>query len=319
MDVKWEPAVYEHKAALIGKTPSETANSAELLARAVLREYEVYKADYITVGLDIYNIEAEALGAKLTVPEKNACPDVAAPLFDLNNLPGSFQSPDTERAGRFGLLREAGETVRDAIGHMTKVRVALSGPVTAAAKLTVLDDLIMSLALEDGNAARLLEFTCETAEAAALTMRRAGLDVIFFDSMAAPPILSPDMYSRFALPLHSRLMRLLEREGQGERELVVGGNTVPVAGALAGSGANILLCDFAADAAAFKSAIGDSSKLKIRRNIKPSELMSAGTAEAARKFRAELGLFENPIAGTGILPYDFNPEKLLDFKRKLDA
>jgi hypothetical protein len=40
MHIKWEPAIYEHKAALIGKTPAEVANSAELLTQAVLKEYE---------------------------------------------------------------------------------------------------------------------------------------------------------------------------------------------------------------------------------------------------------------------------------------
>ena len=53
MPIKWEPAIYEHKAALIGCRPAELAYSAELLTEAVLREYEIYQSDYITVGLDL--------------------------------------------------------------------------------------------------------------------------------------------------------------------------------------------------------------------------------------------------------------------------
>ena len=40
MHIKWEPSIYEHKAALIGKSSAEVANSADLLTEALLKEYE---------------------------------------------------------------------------------------------------------------------------------------------------------------------------------------------------------------------------------------------------------------------------------------
>jgi hypothetical protein len=55
MSITWEPAVYEHKAALIGQSPARVAGSANLLADAGLREYDTYQADLITVGLGVYN------------------------------------------------------------------------------------------------------------------------------------------------------------------------------------------------------------------------------------------------------------------------
>ena len=176
MPVKWEPAIYEHKAALIGRSPAEVANSAELLTEAMLKEYEVYQADYVTVGLDVYNIEAEALGAKLTVPGENECPDLAGMLYDLNNLPERLTLPDIPNAGRFRLLIQAGKNVQTSIGDKTKVRVAASGPVTMAAKLAGIEDLIMSLCMQDGNAVRLLEFTTSIAEEWCSCLRRNGLD-----------------------------------------------------------------------------------------------------------------------------------------------
>jgi uroporphyrinogen decarboxylase len=314
MPIKWEPAIYEHKAALIGKSPAEVANSAKLLTEAVLKEYEVYQADYVTVGLDVYNIEAETLGAKLTAPGENECPDLAGRLYDLNNLPEYLTLPDIPGAGRFSLLIETGKNVKDAIGGKTKVRVAASGPVTLAAKLAGIEDLIMSLCMQDGNAMRLLEFTAQIAAEWCSCLRRNGLEVIIFDSMVAPPMFSPDMYAEFALPLHQKLMGLLEKSGQLERELVIGGNTAQIAGLLKQTGANFLLCDYAADAAAFKSGIGDDSNLKIRRNINPALLNNSNMEELADKFDSELNLFSNPVAGTGILPFDFTPDSYLDFK-----
>lgn len=314
MPIKWEPAIYEHKAALIGCSPAEIANSVELLTGAVLREYEIYQSDYITVGVDVYNIEAEALGARLTVPEKNECPDLTVTLYDLNQLPVQLTLPEIPAAGRFKLLLEAGKNVQNAIGDKTKVRVAASGPVSMAAKLTGLEDLIMSLMLEDGNAVRLLEFTTQIAVKWCSCLRGNKLDAVVFDSMVAPPIFSPCMYEQFALPLHQRLMTLLKELGQQERELVVGGNTAHIAGLLKQTGANILLCDYASDAVAFKSLFGDDLNFKIRRNINPAWLIDSDMEGLAKKFNAELALFSNPIAGTGILPFDFIPDKLLDFK-----
>ncbi len=315
MQLKWEPAIYEHKAALIGCSPVEVANSMELLTSAVLKEYEVYQSDYITVGLDVYNIEAEALGAKLAVPEQNGCPDLAVTLYDINHLHEQFTLPEIPGTGRFSLLLESGKRVQDAIGNKTKVRVAASGPVTMASKLVGIENLIMSLMLEDGNALRLLEFTTQIAEKWCSCLRGNKLDAVVFDSIAAPPIFSPDMYARFALPLHQRLMKLLKELGQQERELVIGGNTALIAGLLKQTGATILLCDYAADAATFKSVIGDDLNLKIRRNINPALLIDAGMEKLGKKFSAELALFSNPVAGTGILPFDFIPENLLDFKQ----
>ncbi len=317
MPIKWEPAIYEHKAALIGKSPAEVANSAKFLTEAMLKEYEVYQADYVTVGLDVYNIEAEALGAKLTLPGENECPDLDGMLYDLNNLPEHLTLPDIPDAGRFSLLIEAGKNVQTSIGDKTKVRVAASGPVTMAAKLAGIEDLIMSLCMQDGNAVSLLEFTTSIAEEWCLCLRRNGLDVIIFDSMVAPPMFSPDMYAEFALPLHRRLMGILKKFGQLERELVIGGNTAPIAAFLPQSGANILLCDYAAEAAEFKSALGDDSKLKVRRNINPTLLCESDMEALSKKFISELSIFSNPIAGTGILPFDFKPNKFLDFRRSL--
>jgi uroporphyrinogen decarboxylase len=319
MPIKWEPAIYEHKAALIGCSPAEIANSVELLTGAVLREYEIYQSDYITVGVDVYNIEAEALGAGLTAPEKNECPDLAVTLYDLNQLPAQLTLPEIPAAGRFKLLLEAGKNVQNAIGDKTKVRVAASGPVSMAAKLTGLEDLIMSLMLEDGNAVRLLEFTTQIVADWCSCLRENDLDAVVFDSMVAPPIFSPCMYEHFALPLHQRLMTLLKELGQQERELVIGGNTAQIAGLLKQTGANILLCDYASDAVAFKSVFGDDSNFKIRRNINPAWLIDSDMEDLAKKFNAELALFSNPIAGTGILPFDFIPDKLLDFKELYSA
>jgi hypothetical protein len=82
----------------------------------------------------------------------------------------------------------------------------------------------------------------------------------------------------------------------------------------------VILCDFASDAQAFSEALPKSYDGCIRRNINPSLLSSPCTdiPAAIKVFKNDLALFEKAIAGTGILPYDFNPKYLLDFMKQLD-
>ena len=63
------PAIYEHKAWFIDSTPSMVSRDTELLTQALLKEHELIGADALTVGIDVYNLEAEAAGCKVTFYE----------------------------------------------------------------------------------------------------------------------------------------------------------------------------------------------------------------------------------------------------------
>ncbi len=60
--MKFEPFSYEHAAYLIEKRPWDVSRDYELLVSAHLEEMKVYKSDTCIMGLDIYNVEAEAYG-----------------------------------------------------------------------------------------------------------------------------------------------------------------------------------------------------------------------------------------------------------------
>ncbi|NLH75514.1 MAG: hypothetical protein GX465_00560, partial [Acidobacteria bacterium] len=80
--VPFVPAVYEHKARLVGRSPSEVCRSLDLLLEALARERELYGPDALTVGLDVYNVEAEAAGCAVRYFDGGpGVPAVAAPLL----------------------------------------------------------------------------------------------------------------------------------------------------------------------------------------------------------------------------------------------
>ncbi|MEK7269574.1 MAG: uroporphyrinogen decarboxylase family protein [Planctomycetota bacterium] len=313
----WEPACYEHKARLIGKAPFEVARSADLLARAVLEERRLYQPDFLTVGIDVYNVEAEACGAALHDAGPMACPELAGAIFSLDALPRGLALPAVPGAGRFGMLLEAGARVRDAVGAAAKVRVGITGPLSLAAKLAGLEPVIMGLAEGNEPASRLLEFSTALGEAWAGALQRAGLDGIVFDSIASPPIISPAMYARCILPLHKRLLGALEKGGQAERALVIGGRTAALAKDLVAADATMLVCDFPADARAFAAALPGAPRVRVRRNVNPAVLAgpAADLRAAAQGLANDLRLFALPVAGTGILPYDTEPSRVQTFHR----
>ena len=116
------PAVYEHKAWFIGKTPSEVCQDAELLVDATLAEYEALRADALVVGIDVYNVEAEAVGCGVTyygstdtsIPSVTPGREIVA-----EDAPaGSVAMPNPLAAGRMPVMLEATERVASRLGHL---------------------------------------------------------------------------------------------------------------------------------------------------------------------------------------------------------
>lgn len=318
--IPWEPAVYEHKAALIDRPVEDVARDEGLLVEALQAERETYHADFLTVGIDVYNIEAEACGLKVAASSPEACPEASSPLWTLDSLPDELPLPDVRQAGRFPMMVEAGRRAVSALGQACRVRVAASGPMTLAAKLVGLENLVVAMALDEPPAGRILEFATRLAETWCAELRRNGLDVIVFDSAAAPPVTSPALYAAAVLPLHRRLLTVLERTGQRDRPLIVGGNSTPTLVHLAATGATTLLCDFAADAAAFARALPDASAVTVRRNVDPKLFFRSemDLRSAAETLAGEVRQFAHPVAGTGILPYATDPSHVQQFRRYLE-
>lgn len=318
MQLPFAPAVYEYKAALIGRTVGELCGSAELLSAALLREYELFRPERLTVGVDIYNLEAEVLGAAVVETGPQSCPELAGIPFPAEKL-AALRLPEDPAAGRFPILTDAARRVRQRLGKQVPLRLPLTGPATLAAKLAGVDTVLLSLCYQDGEAEKLLDFCLEFILKRAELIRREGFEAVLFDSMAAPPIFSPELYRTYLLARHRRFFAQLAESGQQDRELVIGGNTVPIVSELAESGATTLLCDYAADAEAFAAALAGcgGGELRIRRNISP-ELLPALTDRELERFVRELRLFRHPVAGTGILPYGLPPECVAEFAGRLE-
>jgi uroporphyrinogen decarboxylase len=315
------PAVYEHKAALIGVTPSAMSRNAELLEHALSRELDLYEPDALTVGCDVYNVEAEAAGARVRFYETNDVPSIEGrplrPGQDVRALP----LPDPERCGRMPVFLEAGRRIQARHGADVLVRGALSAPFSMACELVGDEPLLTALLDEPEWAASLLDFCSVAVEAYGKAFVDRGMGVILFDSHAAPPLVSPSLYRDIILPPTARTIAYFrDNLAVPLVPYIIGGDTASLLGAILATGTNNVLCDFKADLPAFVERLM-GAPVFLRANLDPRLLETAEPAAitAAARRVLEIGARQPRfLLGTGILPYDLPPEKVLAVRRALD-
>ncbi len=315
------PAVYEHKAALIGSTPSAVARNAMLLEQALARELEVYEPDALTVGLDVYNVEAEAAGAKVRFFDGSDVPIVTGRPLRPGQDVGLLPLPDPERSGRMSVFLEAGRRLQAYVGGEVLVRGALSAPFSMAAELVGDEPLLLSLLDQPDWAASLLDFCAVAIQAYGKAFADRGLGVILFDSHAAPPLVSPALYRRLILPPTARVIAYFRRElGIPLVPYIIGGDTTLLLPAILETGTNNILCDYKADLGAFMGRVADPGVL-IRANLDPRFLLEASEEEIearAAEVVAVGAVRPGFMLGTGILPFDLPPAKVKAVRRALE-
>jgi len=307
------PAIYEHKARLIGKSPSEVAQNADLLRQALLAEYETYKPDMLTVGIDIYNIEAQALGAAVCFPDAvDAVPVISQHLLkSVHDVP-KLKSVNFQTHGRIPLMLDAAQAVNKDIGNEVFVRGAISGPFSIAAGLAGIEPLLMAAVLEPEAVMSLMDICTKVALDYGKAFLKRGMQVCIFDSQTAPPLVSPVMYVDLILPHVKKLIRELHDSGAEFIEYVVGGDTSANVSNIIATGADIILSDFVSDAGVFINCLQDKRTL-LRRNISPAIIEFGDFDEIAQQVREVMSLarkYSNVIIGTGVLSYNTPIDKI---------
>lgn len=315
------PAIYEHKAWFIGRTPSAIARDAELLSRALLAEYEAIGPDALTIGVDVYNLEAEAVGCPVTFYEGD---DASIPgikpgqhIVPVGADLGQARVPNPLRDGRMPVNLAAARNVRRELGDAVWLRGALSGPFSLATSLVGAEAVFMACLDQPGWVHELLAYAGRIIQAFGRAYLDAGAELVVFDSQASPDMISPAMYEEFVLPATQDLVQWAAAQGVRDLPLVIGGDTTRIAGLLVRTGANNLLCDFSADHDAWAAVCRPAGRA-LRRNVSPRliadatpEEIHATTLREVRRGRDLPGF----ILGTGVIPFGTPTENILAVKR----
>jgi uroporphyrinogen decarboxylase len=297
------PAIYEHKAGLVGKSPGEVSQDAALLEQSVLAEYETYGPDMLTVGIDIYNVEAEALGSKVFFPEAlDAVPIIKNRILSSLNDFHRLSMVDPESSGRMPLVLKAAKAVNGKLGDRVFVRGAISAPYSMAVELTGIEELLIGTIERPDEVNEFLSFLTEVS--------------VSYGKAFIKPLISPWLFKVIILPHVSRLIAELKGCGAEFVEYVIGGRTDPVAEHLFATGADILLSDFASDVNIFLDLARNTTVL-VRRNISPILIEQGPDEELDRQIDGVRKLavnHRNVIIGTGAISYNTSAERVLMVK-----
>ncbi len=315
--VPFVPAVYEHKAWFVGRIPSEVCRDGSLLLEAVLAEYEALHPDAIVVGIDVYNVEAEACGCPVTYfdPPDSSIPSLApgSEVITEERPPRGLAIPDPARAGRMPMFLESTTRAKEALGPDVEVMGALSAPFSLAASLMGSANLFMAMAAEPGAAHRAIGFAADVVTRYGLAFAGRGLQAALFDSQASPGLISPRAYREFVLEPTRRVVKELTLAGMKYVPLVIGGNTDPIVDAYVETGGNYILCDGGGSIGRFLPACR-AAKRAFRRNIPAPFLLSAPVPDIRKRVQEEIrsaGGYGGFILGTGIVPYGIPTERIL--------
>ena len=145
-------------------------------------------------------------------------------------------------------------------------------------------------------------------------MAAAGLDVAFFESAAAPPILSPRQFHELELPALRRILALAADCIGHPVPCIMGGNTYPILSDLLSTGTNYLACNVETNQAAFVESVSRTHPhVKIRVNLDPGVV---ACLEPERIYRGIDRVLEivggrsNCVMGTGALPLETPPRNI---------
>lgn len=306
------PVVYEHAAAFLGKSPWEVGYSADLMAQAHIAAWKEYRHSPITVGIDVYNLEAECYGARLEKPEGNEVPSIKD--FPFQSCEDIIRLPlfDPLKAGRFPLVFEAARRIRQAIPE-EDIRIPVGGPFSIASNLIGFEALLVEAFSEPDKVREALLHLAEGQLRIAQAARTEGFDLVFFESAATPPLLSPELFQIVELPALKRVM-----DGTGELyghrpSFIMGGNTFPVLSYVLECRPSFIICPGETDQEAFMEYLKPMQDLRVRVNMKVETVARASEEDLFQETRRVFFLTQgrNPrLIGTGVLPYTVSPSRV---------
>jgi len=313
--MQFSPSVYEHAARLIGRTPWDVSRDPELLFQGHAAAYRLYEHRPIVVGIDIYNLEAEAYGAVVPRPQGAGIPAIAVhPLHRLQDL--AALTAFDPRAGRPGMAIEAARRLKREF-PAADVRLPVSGPFSIAANLIGFENLLIGCLMEPDLARAALAHVAQGQVPFVRAIAEAGVDVAFFESAATPPLLAPHQFRDLEVPAVRPLLDQFADIMGHPVAFVIGGNTVPILDAILGMGCGYVCCPVESDQPAFMAKMQAHPQVMVRVNM-DHRIVAGGTWDEIRREAdrviALARLAPKSCIGTGALPYETPPENVLKLK-----
>ena len=313
MKISFTPVVYEHAARFVGRTPWEVSRDPELLFEGHRRAYLEYRHQVIAVGIDIYNLEAEAYGGRIEPCEGDAIPAIHEPLLRSLDEAAALRPYDPRHDGRIAMVLGVGQRLKREFPE-ADVRIPVAGPFSIAFNLRGISNLCEDVITRPEATAEMLMRLAENQAVLCRAVAGAGLDVAFFESAAAPPILSPRQFREVELPALKRILQVAAECVGHPVPCIMGGNTFPILDDLLSTGTSYLACNVETNQAAFVERVWRTQPhVRIRVNLDPGVVACHEPERIYRGIDRVLeivGARTNCLMGTGALPLETPPANL---------
>ncbi|MBN2092265.1 hypothetical protein JW964_21780 [candidate division KSB1 bacterium] len=304
------PAVYEHAARFVNQSPWEVSRAAELLFQAHISAWEFYRHQPVVVGIDIYNLEPEALGAKIDQPDENDIPAINVHPFQTIKEVLDLPLLNPKVAGRIPMIIETARQLKSKL-PAADVRVPVSGPFSIMSNLVGFETLLMEIILQPELVQKALQQIVKGQLNFCREIVENGLDISFFESAATPPLISPELFREVELPaLQQMILKAAELLGHPVA-CIIGGNTAPIIEDILKTRSGYVICPSETDQANFMQKIVAYPEVMVRINMNPAALTGQEVQIAYTEADRVMALGRNRkkvCIGTGVLPFEANPE-----------
>jgi len=146
---------------------------------------------------------------------------------------------------------------------------------------------------------------------------RHGLGIAFFESAAAPPLLSPANFRDIELPALKAIMEQTSILVSHPVPCIMGGDTLPILDSLLATGTGYVCCPAETNQQGFMEKMRSHPQVRVRINMDPRPI-TANDFDAIKKevdrVIALAGAGSNICIGTGCLPFEADPQMVLKTK-----
>jgi uroporphyrinogen decarboxylase len=311
--IPFSPGIYEHAAALIGENPWKVSQDADLLHRAQNTAWQRYGHPMVVAGIDVYNVEAEAMGAGLDRPAGSGVPSIVAHPFSSVEALLRAVAPDPSVDGRMPMILAVARRLTSACGAST-VFVPLCGPLALANGLVGMDEVLCTMMEEPDLVREALVRLSENHEGYVRAILEAGARPLIFESGASPPLLPPSLFSEIEAPALGRLFSVCREAGEPAPACILGGDALPILPALAALSPGFVICPSETDQAGFVETAAAYPQISVRINLPVAALLESDWQKITRLADGAIALarrLPHGSVGTGVVPFDTDPDLLL--------
>ncbi len=311
--MEFAPSIYEHAARVIARNPWEVSRDLDLLAKAHVEAFRLYNHRPVVVGIDIYNLEAEAYGAVVDRPSGTGVPAISTHPYSKAEELIALEPFDPKKDGRAPMVIEAARRVAGECPG-ADVRIPVSGPFSLATNLMGFESLLCEIQTDPATVAAALGHLVAGQVEFCKEIVRNGLDIAFFESAAVPPLLSPEQFRDIELaPLKAILENAANVVGHPV-PCVMGGDTEPILDYILKTGTGYVCCPVGTDQKLFMYKMRARPDVAVRINMDPTPMTAQNFQAVQKEVDRVLQLAKNSTnicIGTGCLPFETEPQMVL--------